>query len=401
MIRAVVGADRHPVRVCHLITSLDVGGAELMLARLVEGMDRDRFASSVISLVEPGPVAARIRAGGVQVMTLGLRRGRPSASAVVRLAAMLRRLRPDVLQTWLYHADLLGLIVGRLTGVRRVVWNVRSSNMRMDRYRILSRLTLDACRLASRWPDGIVVNSRAGYDTHRRLGYRARAWFFIPNGIDTERFRPDATARSRVRRELGVPMDVPLVGFVARVDPMKDHDTFLRAAVLLARRRSDVRFLLAGDGTEPGGSIDDLVRRAALGTRLLRLGGRTDVERVTAALDVASAVSRGEGFPNVVAEALACGVPCVVTDVGDAARIVAESGLVVPPEDPRRLAESWHRLLAADPDALRAMGRRGRTRIAGSYPLRRAVQRYETLYASIAPDRRREAVDGNSPQSVM
>ena len=384
MIRAVVAADRHAVRVCHLITTLDVGGAELMLARLVEGMDRDRFASSVISLVEPGPVAARIRDAGVRVRTLGLRRGRPSAAAVVRLAAMLRALRPDVLQTWLYHADLLGLIAGRLAGVRRVVWNVRSSDMRMDRYRTLSRLTLEACRLASPWPDGIVVNSQAGYDTHRRLGYRARAWFFIPNGIDTERFRPDAAARSRVRRELGVPMDAPLVGFVARVDPMKDHQTFLRAAVLLARCRSDVRFLLAGDGTEPGGSIDDLVHRAALGTRLLRLGVRPDMESVTAALDVASAVSRfGEGFPNVAAEALACGVPCVTTDVGDAARIVAESGLVVPREDPRRLAESWRRLLAAGPEALRAMGRRGRTRIVGSYPLRGAVRRYENLYESM------------------
>ena len=152
-------------------------------------------------------------------------------------------------------------MAGRLAGVPHVVWNVRNSDMVMGRYGLLSRLTLHACRLAARHPDGIVVNSRAGYDHHRRLGYRARAWFFIPNGIDLDRFRPDAAARARVRGELGIPPEAPLIGFVARVDPMKDHETFLRAAALLARRRPDAWFLLAGAGTEPGGGIDELGSR--------------------------------------------------------------------------------------------------------------------------------------------
>ena len=159
-----------------------------------------------------------------------------------------------MLQTWLYHADLLGLVAGRLAGVPHILWNVRSSDMVMGRYGPLSRLTLHACRFAARYPDGIVVNSRAGYDHHRRLGYRARAWFFIPNGIDLDRFRPDAAARARVRGELGIPPEAPLIGFVARVDPMKDHETFLRAAALLARRRPDAWFLLAARGPSPAGA---------------------------------------------------------------------------------------------------------------------------------------------------
>ena len=384
----MIAADLSPVRVCHLITTLDVGGAELMLARLVEGMDRDRFPAAVISLAAPGPVAARIRAAGVEVATLGMRRGRPSASAVVRLLGRLRTLRPHVLQTWLHHADLLGLAAGRLAGVRHVLWNVRNSDMRMDRYGFLSRRTLDACRLASRRPDGIVVNSRAGYEHHRRLGYRPRAWYYIPNGIDTAVFRPAAAARARVRRALGVPPRAPLIGFAARVDPMKDHHTFLRAAALLAQRRPDARFLLAGAGTRPGGRIDDLVRRAGLGSRLLQLGPRTDVAQLTAALDVATAASRfGEGFPNVAAEALACGVPCVAADVGDAARVVAGAGAVVPPEDPHRLAAAWDELLAAGSEARRRLGRAGRAHVAGQFSLARAVRRYEALYAAFAPGR--------------
>ena len=356
-----------------------------MLARLVEGMDRVRFPSTVVSLATPGPVADRIRAAGVEVTTLDMRRGRPAPSALVRLAGRLRTLRPDVLQTWLYHADLLGLAAGRLAGVPRILWNVRNSNMRMECYGFLSRRTLDACRLASRLPDGIVVNSRAGYEAHRRIGYRPRVWYLIPNGIDTALFRPDPAARARVRRALGVPPAAPLIGFAARVDPMKDHDTFLRAAALLVRQRPAARFLLVGEGTLPGGRIDDPVRRAGLGGGLLRLGARADMAALTAALDVATAVSRfGEGFPNVVAEALACGVPCVVADVGDGAEIVGGAGVVVPPEDPERLATAWADLIDRGPAARRDLGSAGRARIAGSYSLARAVRRYERLYASLA-----------------
>ncbi|MYK87494.1 MAG: glycosyltransferase [Acidobacteria bacterium] len=372
------------MRVCHLTTTLDFGGAELMLARLGEGMDRRRFPTAVMRLAAPGPVADRIRAAGVDVTTLDMRRGWPAPSGLLRLAGRLRALRPGVLQTWLYHADLLGLAAGRLAGVPRILWNVRNSNMRMERYGFLSRRTLDACRLTSRHPDGIVVNSRAGYEAHRRIGYRPRVWYHIPNGIDTALFRPDAAARARVRLALGVPPDAPLIGFAARVDPMKDHDAFLRAAALLVRRRPAARFLLAGEGTQPGGRLDDPVRRAGLGGGLLRLGARADMAALTAALDVATAASRGEGFPNVVAEALACGVPCVVTDVGDGAEIVGGAGVVVPPENPERLAAAWADLIDRGPAARRDLGSAGRARIAGSYSLARAVRRYERLYASVA-----------------
>lgn len=394
MISAETVAASVPLRVCHLITTLDVGGAELMLARLVERMDPVRFRCDVISLVEPGPVGVRLRDAGVAVTSLGLRRGRPALGAVPRLVRMLREHRPDLLQTWLYHADLLGLVAGRLAGVPHILWNVRNSDMAMGRYALLSRLTLHACRLAARYPDGIVVNSRAGYDHHRRLGYRARVWFFIPNGIDLECFRPDAAARARVRDELGIPLEAPLIGFVARVDPMKDHETFLRAAALLARQRPDVRFLLAGAGTGPGGGIDGPVREAALGARLVRLGAREGMPGITAALDVAASVSRfGEGFPNVVAEALACGVPCVVTDVGDAARIVGRAGAVVPLGEPQPLADAWEELITAGPEARYAMGRQGRERVGHLYSLTRAVERYEDLYASVA--------EGGTPESQV
>lgn len=384
MIRTETVAASSPLRVCHLITTLEIGGAELMLARLVERMDPARFHSTVISLVELGSVGARLREAGVAVTSLSLRRGRPSAGAVRRLVRQLRAHRPDVLQTWLYHADLLGLVAGRLAGVPHILWNVRNSDMAMAHYGLLSRLTLHACRLAARHPDGIVVNSRAGYDHHRRFGYRARAWFFIPNGVDTERFRPDAAVRARVRDELGIPPEAPLIGFVARVDPMKDHETFLGAAALLARRRPDVRFLLSGAGTEPNGGIDGPVGEAELGSRLVRLGARDGMPGITAALDVAASVSRfGEGFPNVVAEALACGVPCVVTDVGDAARIVGRAGTVVPRGEPQRLADAWDELIAAGPEARHALGRQGRERVGRLYSLTRAVERYEDLYVSV------------------
>lgn len=376
---------RDPVRICHVITTLDVGGAELMLARLVEHMDGARFRNAIVSLVPVGEVGTRLEAAGFTVTTLNMQRGRPSARALARLVQLLVRERPAILQTWLYHADVLGLIAGRLARVPAILWNVRAANMDLQAYRRLSGLTFKVCRALSSWPDGIVVNSHAGRAYHERAGFRARRWFMVANGIDTAAFAPDPLARAACRSEVGASADTLLIGFVARLDPMKDHDTFIEAARIFARQAPEARFLLAGAGvTRDNRDLAMKLESAGIADRTVCLGQRRDIARVTAALDIASSCSKGEGFPNVVAEAMSCGVPCVVTDVGDSARIIGDTGLVVPVQRPDLLAAAWQKLRGLGAPGRAALGTRARVAIVSQYSLSRAVTDYQDLYSSLA-----------------
>lgn len=370
---------RRPVTVLHLITGLERGGAETMLAKLVEGLDPARCRSIVVSMTDEGVLGARLRAAGVPLVTLGLRRGRPTPAALARLLAIMCRERPSVLQSWLYHADLLALVASWMAPGTALAWNLRCSDMELGQYSRQIRLVRRLLAWASGRPAAIIVNSEAGRRFHASLGYHPRAWSIIPNGFDTERFRPDPAARQAWRQRLGLGEGEILVGMVARVDAMKDHATFLAAAALVAAHRPDVAFVLAGRGTE------SLALPAGLVGRLHALGERDDVAAILAALDLAILSSAfGEGFPNVLGEAMACGVPCIATDVGDSAAIIGDTGLIVPARDPQALAAAILSWLDRDPAARREAGAAARRRIIEHFALPAIVERYASLYEGLA-----------------
>jgi glycosyltransferase involved in cell wall biosynthesis len=375
-----------PVHVLHVITDLDVGGAEMMLARLARAMDSGRFRQSVVSLIAPGAVGAQLAAEGIEVHSLGLSRGRIDPRGVWRLARLLRQQRPDIVQTWLYHADLLGLVAARLAGVRRVVWNLRCSDMDLSRYSRLSAALVRLLAWLSPRPDAVLVNSVAGQRAHQALGYRPRRWEIVPNGTDIARFRPDAQARARIRAELGIAPESFVICLPARFDPMKDHATFIAAASRSAAGHGDARFVLVGRGTDAGNAaLRPFLQHLAGAAEIRLLGERADMPALLAAADVvALSSSFGEGFPNVVAEAMACGTPVVSTDVGDAAEIIGDTGLVVRRRDPEAMAAAWQRLRDVGPAARRDMGARARQRISERYALAPIVARYEALYEELA-----------------
>lgn len=358
-----------PRRIMHVITGLGSGGAEGQLALLAARQRADGLAPVVVTLVSGGPNEAKLAAAGVTVKTLGMARGRPSPGAVIRLARLIRRRRPDILQSWLFHADLLALFALVLSGRRRgtpLVWSSRCSDMDFDRYRPALKLVVRACALLSRFPVAVAANSAAGRDFFRRLGYRPKAFPVIANGVETQRFRPDAAARAEVRRMLGIEEDAPVLALVGRVDPMKDHDTFFRAL----DRLPDCIALAIGEGAE---TLPDL-------PNLHRLGMRDDVPRLLAACDViVSSSAFGEGFSNAIAEGMATGLPAVATDVGDARTIVGDTGTIVPPRDPDALARAVAEILAR-PDR-RELGRAARERIVQRYSVDRMAAAYATLYA--------------------
>jgi glycosyltransferase involved in cell wall biosynthesis len=304
-----------------------------------------------------------------------------------RLARLIHRSRPDIVQTWLYHADLIGLLAARLAGRAPVVWTLRSSQFELQHYSKLTGLTVKALSRLSRWPAAILSNSTAGMNAHLAIGYRPRWARVIPNGIDTNMFQPSQTARQDVRAELGVGADTLLIGCIARYDPMKDH---LNVFSAFSRVAADARLLLAGKGTEPGNH--ELTGQIGLGRlrpeRVIRLGERRDTDRIIAALDILVLGSAfGEGFPNALGEAMACGVPCVATDVGDNTAIIGGCGRVVPPKNPQALAEAMSQLLALSSDERRALGVRARERIQKDYALSAMVRSYSEVYALLAPQK--------------
>ena len=383
-----------PLRILHLITGLEAGGAERMLTRLATGSDRDRFASLVVSMTAGGVMAGILTRTGIRVETLGMTRGLLDPRGIVRLVRILRKWRPHVLQTWLYHADLLGLCVRLLGHAPRLLWNIRCTESVGS---AALRRILSSC---SALLDGVVVNSIAGQQFHQQqLGYHPKRWEYIPNGFDTRELRPDEDARHRLRGELGIAEAATVIGMAARHHPMKDHTNFLAAAARLAERRADVVFVLAGSGV----TSDNRAIAAAIGghglTRHMRLlGERTDIGTVYPAFDIATLSSAfGEGCPNALGEAMACGVPCVATDSGDSAQLLGDTGLVVPRRDPAALAAAWERFADMPPEERRRYGRMARERIVRVYDIDVIIRRYEALYEGVAAANARRC---SSPSSL-
>ena len=363
-----------PVSVLHVITTLDIGGAERMLVSLATESPRTRLDHHVVSLVPGGYHVRTLRAAGIPVTEIPAGPWPPRPLAIVSLARLIRRIRPHVVQGWLYHGDLAATLALALAGRRRttrLAWGLQCSNLNIRLYRRRLALAIRACAALSTWPDLVVSNSGAGLAGHSALGYRPDRTCVIHPGVDTERFRPSPDARRAVRRELGIPEAAPVLAHVARRDPMKDH------ACLLAtlERLPGVRALAVGAGTE---TLPDR-------PGLHRLGRRTDIERLVAACDVSVSTSAfGEGFSNSIAESMAAGVPVVATDVGDARVIVGDVGHVVPVREPGRVAAAVRQLLGEPPAARRARAERARDRITAQFTLGRMIARYVDLYQVLA-----------------
>lgn len=374
-----------PIRIVHVITGLGTGGAEMMLWKLLGGTDRSLWDPAVISLRDRGTMAEPIEALGVPVHCLGVQASVPTPAAVGRLRRSIQALAPELLQGWMYHGNLAALVAGRWTPDAAVLWNVRHS---VDDLRNEKWLTAALIRLGapfSRRTAGIIYNSRTSARQHEMLGYSADRTTVIPNGFDVTRFRPVPGAGPALRKRLGVPDTTFLVGVVARYHPMKDYPNFLLAAAEL-RQRHDVRFVLAGrmvDAANP--ELAGPIERLGLRDVVHLLGEVADVPVLTAGLDVAcSASAWGEGFPNAIGEAMACGVPCVVTDIGDSAWVVGDTGRVVPPRDASGLARAAAELLELPGITRAALGAAARARVVAEFSLDQIVARYQDLYACVA-----------------
>ena len=374
------------MKVMHIITGLSTGGAEMMLLKLLAQTDLKQYESEVVSLTNIGPVGAQIEKLGISVRALNMPRGVLNPFAVLRLGYWIRLSAPDVVQTWMYHADLIGGIAAKLAGNCKIVWGIHNSTLDQQLSKRTTIWTARACaKLSRKIPDEIVCCSQASRAVHRKLGYEERKMVVIPNGFDLANFKPDSTARLSLRQELDIPLESNIVGLVGRFDPQKDHRGFIRAAALLEKMLPNVHFVLCGDGVEwENDELSTWAGEAGIERKIHLLGRRQDMPRIFAALDVyCNSSAFGEAFPNVVGEAMASGVPCVVTNVGDCAAMVGEVGEVVAPRDPVALSEALYKFLQFNAEERALLGRRGRCRVEENFSLSSVVACYEHLYDEV------------------
>ncbi len=376
---------KNKFRLYFVITGLGTGGAEMMLYKVLSGINREIFDLKVVSLMDTTTLRDKFEQINIPVEVLGMPRGIPDPRGLFRLVRLFRKERPDLVQTWMYHADLLGGLAAKMAGNIPVVWNTRHSNLdpRLDKWTTI--LTAKLCGFISPFlPRKIICCAEKARETHVAIGYDPQKMIVIHNGFDLSQFRPDGKAREKIQRELSIAPDAVVIGLVARYHPHKDHKNFLEAAELLIKRRQNVHFLLCGLGVDhENKEIGKELQGKNLGASLHLLGIRNDMPTITAAFDIATSASCTEAFSNAIGEAMACGVPAVVTDVGDSAFIVGNTGKVVPPGKPEELSRAWQEMIDIGKEEREKLGDLARERVQALFSLETIVGKYEKIYRDI------------------
>lgn len=353
-----------------------------MLYKLISSTDNNLIASEVISLTDIGLIGGKIKALGVPVYALGMHSGSPNPLKIMKLANWLRQSNPDIIQTWMYHADLIGGIAAKLAGRIPVIWGIHHYNLDRKHNKRSTIWTAKISAMLSRWlPEKIVCCSQATREVHEDLGYVSKKMVVIPNGIDLSVFKPDPLASSNIRKELGISLGVPLIGMVARFSAQKDHCNFVEAAGLLHAKNPVVHFLLCGsDVSWDNQKLVNWIAAAGVSDCFHLLGTRQDVETVTAALDIATLSSFGESFSLMIGEAMACRVPCVTTDIAAPVELLGGNGWVVPIHDARSLCNAWQEILNTPADDVEKRLDAAKQRIQKYFSLDSMVGKYRRVF---------------------
>jgi glycosyltransferase involved in cell wall biosynthesis len=370
------------LRIFHLISNLMSGGAESMLTKLVSALGVHEHV--VVSFLNGGMFEDELRGRGVRVIGLGVNRSITAALSVSRIGRLMREIEPDIVQAWMYHANLAA--ASAAMGRYPVIWNVRQGLQSMRHLRPLTRAVILMAVPFARSTAAIVYNSARAATDHERFFYTANKRVVIPNGFDLDRFHPDAEAITSVRQSLGLSINCKIVGHVARYDPMKDAETLFHSFAMLPTLHNSAVLVLIGRGmTAENSELGALAARYGVAERVQLLGERSDIPRLMAAFDVLVLSSRfDEGFPNVLGEAMACGVPPITTHTGECATIIADPLRVAPPGDAAALSRALGRLLAMSSAERSAIGNRDRARVLREYSLPAVAERYRLLWENVA-----------------
>ncbi|NJR14323.1 MAG: glycosyltransferase [Calothrix sp. CSU_2_0] len=363
-------------KIVFLIRDLNCGGAQRQLVTLVKGIDNTRFDVAVIYFYPGGTLVQELQDNNCKVICLN-KQGRWDISNFLwRLLNELKKINPDILHGYMGEANLLSILIKPFLPFTRIVWGIRCSKMNLDVYDWLSRFLSKVECFLFQFADLIIINSHAGKKDLLNFGFSEQKMVVVPNGIDTNRFQPDREAGIKVRSEWQVSSQQILIGLVGRLDPQKDHPNFLKAAALLCQEYDNIQFVCVGTGDSKYiEELQQISEDLAISNRVIWAGRRTDMRAVHNALDIAvSASGFGEGFGNTIGEAMACGVPCVVTDIGDSAWIVGDTGIVVPPHNCQALAAGCKHLIELNNDEKITIKQKARKKIVECFSVDKLVE---------------------------
>jgi glycosyltransferase involved in cell wall biosynthesis len=372
-------------KICFFITSLSTGGAEMMLYRFLQKLDKKTFSPIVISLSTSGEVGRKIECLGVKVYSLEISSVFFNPLLLLRAVKIIRDHRTELVHTWMYHADLFGSLAARLGGIKNIAWGIHQSNLSPKFNKFSTLIIIRICsKLSGLIPKIIFSCSKRAIRTHCDYGYTERIMKFIPNGVDVSSFSSQKDAKFSVKEELNIDEHVSLVGVVSRFDPQKNIIGLIHAAEKVCRLNKNCQFLLVGPGIDSENEkINTAISSSGFNDFFHLLGNRDDIPRLMSSFDVLVLPSHGEAFPCVLVESMACETPCVVTDVGDAAEIVGDTGLVVPVGDMTALASGILQILSLSLNQHRQLGRLARERIERNYEIGLVVRQYEEMYQSM------------------
>lgn len=379
------------MNILFVVNSLNRGGAERMLLRLLQSRALSREEITVVSLLGPGDLSQAVAQTGVKLDHLNMSRSLLGVLKLWKLACVIWKTKPDIIHSWLYQSDVLSGLIGFLLGHRRIIWSIRQTNITSAHNSLRTRACIRLCAWFSHIiPVAIVSNAQAARETHIGIGYRRDSIVVIGNGINTAEFKRLPRLGNNVRDKLGISPDVPVIGMVARFDSQKNHSGFFEAATLIRKAKEGSKFVLCGHGIDSRNSaLVGMIGNAGLNDCTILAGTRSEVVAVMNSFDVLVSSSYGEGWPNVVAEAMACGVPCVATDVGESASIVGEAGHIVQAGDMTGLADRVTDILFLEPADYRALSEAARSRIVNSFDIEVVANRFRELYEEVIKGARR------------
>jgi glycosyltransferase involved in cell wall biosynthesis len=374
------------IHVVHIITGLQVGGAERMLEKLVCATDRKIYKTTVVSLTNLGAIGKSIVDCGVQVHCVGMKQGSVSLKDLIVLVKLIRRIQPDIIMGWMYHGNIAALVAKILSSWKvKLLWNIRHTPYDLSKENRLTSVLIRLSAKLSSIPARVVYNSHVSFEQHKGLGFHPNKGLIIPNGFNTDRFRPSSNSRVKIRTELGIPDNALVLGHIARFHLMKDHKGFLNAVSSIVKIFPDTWFVLAGrDVSWSNVNITDYLEILNLNNNILLLDERDDVSELLSAFDLLCLSSAwGEGFPNIIGEAMSCGVPCVTTDVGDAGIIVGDTRFIVSPGNPEMLANTCCEFLQLELKERQIISKSARLKIKNNYSLNAIVTKYQSLYGEV------------------
>lgn len=368
-------------KLCHITTGLNIGGAEMFLLNLAASLNTHGYKQKIISLQAKGDLSEKISNENIELIHLGINRYPWTWWAIFKLPFLLHKMSPDIIQTWLYHADLIGGLASIFIRAS-LVWNVRQTDISVkNNKREIVLVARIAASLSKYLPEKIICCSESAKESHVNIGYVESKFVVIPNGCNTSVYKYNEEIRKATRLMLNINEDDIVIGRFGRFDPQKDYKNFILAADKIQSSNKNIRFLMAGENVSINNpELAKWINKNGASERFILLGKRIDLPYLYQAVDIMVSSSLGEGFPNVVAEAMACEVPCVVTDVGESANLVGNTGRTVPKQDAQKLADACLGLIDIGALARRNLGAEARSRIVDCYSIDKSVANYRALY---------------------